>query len=168
MDFSLNRSFEPYTMSLKEYKKKRDFSKTQELSESMKKRKTKELIYAIQRHHASHLHYDLRLEEEGVLKSWAIPKSPPEEEGVRRLAVMTEDHPLGYEEFEGIIPEGEYGAGKVETWDRGNYLLLEATSTKRIIEIKGKKLKGKYGLIKLKPKILEDKNWLFFKLKNDK
>ncbi len=168
MDFSLNRSFEPYTMSLKEYKKKRDFNKTQELSESMKKRKTKASIYAIQRHHASHLHYDLRLEEEGVLKSWAIPKSPPEEEGVRRLAVMTEDHPLGYEEFEGIIPEGEYGAGKVETWDRGNYLLLEATSTKRIIEIKGKKLKGKFGLIKLKPKILEDKNWLFFKLKNDK
>jgi DNA ligase D-like protein (predicted 3'-phosphoesterase) len=153
-------------MSLKEYKKKRDFSKTQEPSES--KKKADELVYVIQRHKASHLHYDLRLEEEGVLKSWAIPKSPPEEAGIRRLAVQTEDHPLGYEDFEGIIPEGEYGAGTVETWDRGDYLPLEADPAKRIIEIKGKKLKGKYALIKLKPKNPDDKNWLFFKLKNDK
>ncbi len=153
-------------MSLKEYKKKRDFSKTQEPSES--KKKTDELVYVIQRHKASHLHYDLRLEEEGVLKSWAIPKSPPEEAGIRRLAVQTEDHPLGYEDFEGIIPEGEYGAGTVETWDRGDYLPLETDAAKRIIEIKGKKIKGKYALIKLKPKNPDDKNWLFFKLKNDK
>lgn len=155
-------------MSLKEYKKKRDFNKTQEPSESVNKGKAEGSIYVIQRHSASRLHYDLRLEEDGVLKSWAIPKSPPEREGIRRLAVMTEDHPLGYEEFEGIIPEGEYGAGKVETWDRGHYILLEASSLKKIIEIKGKKLKGKYGLVKLKPKIAEDKNWLFFKLKNEK
>lgn len=153
-------------MSLKEYKKKRDFSKTQEPPES--KKKSDELVYVIQRHKASHLHYDLRLEEEGVLKSWAIPKSPPEEVGIRRLAVQTEDHPLGYEDFEGIIPEGEYGAGKVETWDRGDYLPLEADPAKRVIEIKGKKLKGKHALIKLKPKNPDDKNWLFFKLKNDK
>ena len=153
-------------MSLKEYKKKRDFSKTQEPPESEKK--SDELVYVIQRHKASHLHYDLRLEEEGVLRSWAIPKSPPEEVGIRRLAVQTEDHPLGYEDFEGIIPEGEYGAGKVETWDRGDYLPLEANPAKRVIEIKGKKLKGKHALIKLKPKNPDDKNWLFFKLKNDK
>ncbi len=153
-------------MSLKEYKKKRDFSKTQEPPES--KKRSDELVYVIQRHKASHLHYDLRLEEEGVLKSWAIPKSPPEEAGIRRLAVQTEDHPLGYEDFEGIIPEGEYGAGKVETWDRGDYLPLEADPAKRVIEIKGKKLKGKHALIKLKPKNPDDKNWLFFKLKNDK
>ncbi len=153
-------------MSLKEYKKKRDFSKTQEPSES--KKKADELVYVIQRHKASHLHYDLRLEDEGVLKSWAIPKSPPEEAGIRRLAVQTEDHPLGYEDFEGIIPEGEYGAGTVETWDRGDYLPIEADAAKRIIEIKGKKIKGKYALIKLKPKNPDDKNWLFFKLKNDK
>lgn len=153
-------------MSLKEYKKKRDFSKTQEPSES--KKKADELVYVIQRHNASHLHYDLRLEEEGVLKSWAIPKSPPEEAGIRRLAVQTEDHPLGYEDFEGIIPEGEYGAGKVETWDRGDYLPLETDPAKRVIEINGKKLKGKYALIKLKPKNRDDKNWLFFKLKKDK
>ncbi len=153
-------------MSLKEYKKKRDFSKTQEPPES--KKKSDELVYVIQRHKASHLHYDLRLEEEGVLKSWAIPKPPPEEVGIRRLAVQTEDHPLGYEDFEGIIPEGEYGAGTVETWDRGDYLPLEADPAKRVIEIKGKKLKGKHALIKLKPKNPDDKNWLFFKLKNDK
>ena len=153
-------------MSLKEYKKKRDFSKTQEPPES--KKKSDELVYVIQRHKASHLHYDLRIEEEGVLKSWAIPKSPPEEVGIRRLAVQTEDHPLGYEDFEGIIPEGEYGAGKVETWDKGDYLPLEADPAKRVIEIKGKKLKGKHALIKLKPKNPDDKNWLFFKLKNDK
>ncbi len=154
-------------MSLKEYKKKRDFSRTQEPSDS-KAKKGEGLIYVIQRHQASRLHYDLRLEEEGVLKSWAIPKSPPEEAGVRRLAVQTEDHPLGYEDFEGIIPEGEYGAGTVKTWDKGIYSVLESDSAKRIIEIKGKKIKGKYALIKLKPKNPDDTNWLFFKLKQVK
>ncbi|NQT79435.1 MAG: 3'-phosphoesterase [Candidatus Aminicenantes bacterium] len=152
-------------MSLKEYRKKRSFSKTQEPGESKQKRKSAKLVYVIQKHDASNLHFDLRLEEEGVLKSWAIPKSPPQEEGIRRLAVQTEDHPLGYEDFEGIIPEGQYGAGKVETWDKGDYLPLEATSFKRIIEINGKKLSGKFCLIKLKAKEPQDKNWLFFKLK---
>ena len=152
-------------MSLKEYKKKRDFSKTREPAQSKKKKESDKLVYVIQRHQASHLHFDLRLEEEGVLKSWAIPKTPPQETGVRRLAVQTEDHPLGYEDFEGVIPEGEYGAGKVETWDRGHYLSLEETSAKKVVEIKGKKLQGRYALIKLKVKDPEDKNWLFFKLK---
>ena len=152
-------------MSLEEYTKKRDFSKTREPSQSKKKKESDELIYVIQRHQASHLHFDLRLEEEGVLKSWAIPKTPPQEAGVRRLAVQTEDHPLGYEDFEGVIPEGEYGAGKVKTWDRGHYLSLEETPSKKVIEIRGKKIKGRYALIKLKVKDSEDKNWLFFKLK---
>ena len=151
-------------MSLEEYKKKRDFSKIHEPAPKKIKQKEK-LIYAIQRHQASRLHYDLRLEEGGVLKSWAIPKIPPIEPGVKRLAVQTEDHPLGYEDFEGDIPEGEYGAGTVETWDRGYYQLLESSPSKRIIHISGKKLKGRYGLIKLKSKEKEDKNWLFFKLK---
>ena len=101
-----------------------------------------------------------------MLKSWAIPKLPPTEEGVRRLAVETEDHPLGYEEFEGVIPEGEYGAGKVEVWDQGTYLPQETDPGKQIVEIKGHKLSGRYGLIKLKVKDPEDKNWLFFKLKS--
>ena len=152
-------------MSIKEYKKKRNFGKTQEPEESRSIRGSKGLLYAIQRHDASHLHFDLRLEEDDVLKSWAIPKSPPQEEGIKRLAIQTEDHPLGYEDFEGTIPEGQYGAGKVETWDRGEYVLLEKTSSKRIIEIRGKKLLGRYCLIKLKAKEQEDKNWLFFKLK---
>ena len=152
-------------MSIKEYKEKRDFSKTQEPKESKSMRESKGLLYVIQRHAASHLHFDLRLEEDDVLKSWAIPKLPPQEEGVKRLAIQTEDHPLGYEDFEGTIPEGQYGAGKVETWDRGEYIPLEKTSSKRIMEIKGKKLHGRYCFIKLKTKEQEDKNWLFFKLK---
>ena len=82
------------------------------------------------------------------------------------MAVETEDHPLGYKDFEGVIPEGEYGAGKVEIWDKGTYLSLESNPGKRIIEIKGHKLFGRYALIKLKPKDSKDKNWLFFKMKS--
>jgi len=153
-------------MKLKDYKEKRDFSKSPEPRKSRSKKNTEKLVYVIQRHQASHLHYDLRLEEEGVLKSWAVPKEPPKEEGIKRLAVQTEDHPLGYEDFEGVIPEGQYGAGKVETWDKGDYIPLEVTASKWIIEIKGKKLQGRYCLIKLKAKDSKDNNWLFFKLKN--
>jgi len=153
-------------MPLKEYTEKRDFGKTSEPRPSTAPKKRGDLVYVIQKHQASHLHYDLRLEEGGVLKSWAIPKLPPTEEGVRRLAVETEDHPLRYEEFEGVIPDGEYGAGKVEVWDRGTYLPLETDPGKRIVEIKGHKLSGRYGLIKLKAKDPEDNSWLFFKLKS--
>ncbi len=155
-------------MSLKEYKEKRDFSKTREPRESKLRKKRDRLVYVIQRHYASHLHYDLRLEEEGVLKSWAIPKTPNLKEGIKRLAVETEDHPLGYEEFEGRIPEGQYGAGKVEIWDKGEYLPIETAPTKRVMEIKGKKLTGTYCLIKIKAADKKDKNWLFFKLKEKK
>jgi DNA ligase D-like protein (predicted 3'-phosphoesterase) len=153
-------------MSLKEYEKKRDFRKTPEPRASTVPGKQGNLVYVIQKHKASHLHYDLRLEEGGALKSWAIPKLPPQEENVRRLAVETEDHPLGYKDFEGVIPEGEYGAGKVKIWDQGAYLSLESNPGKRIIAIKGHKLFGRYALIKLKPKDSKDKNWLFFKMKS--
>jgi DNA ligase D-like protein (predicted 3'-phosphoesterase) len=153
-------------MPLQEYKKKRDFRKTPEPRTSAARPERGFLAYAIQKHQASHLHYDLRLEEGGVLKSWAIPKLPPRQESIRRLAVETEDHPLGYEDFEGVIPEGEYGAGKVEIWDRGTYLPKESGPGKRILEIKGEKLRGRYALIKLKPKDSRDKNWLFFKTKS--
>ncbi len=151
-------------MSLKEYRRKRDFKKTPEPEKSRLKKKNK-LIYAIQRHDASHLHFDLRLEEEGVLRSWAIPKEPPLEEGVKRLAVETEDHPLGYDEFEGLIPEGQYGAGRVEIWDKGYYEILESGPEKKIIKIQGKKLRGRYALIKIRNGQKGEKNWLFFKLK---
>jgi DNA ligase D-like protein (predicted 3'-phosphoesterase) len=155
-------------MTLKEYKKKRDFTKTKEPEKTSSRKKKKGFVYVIQQHDASHLHYDLRLEEEGVLKSWAVPKKPPIKKGIKRLAVQTEDHPLGYEDFEGTIPEGQYGAGRVEIWDKGTYEPVEVNESKRIIKIFGNKLRGEYGLIKLKRKNPDDKNWLFFKMKNSK
>ena len=118
-------------------------------------------IYVIQKHSATHLHYDLRLEMDGALKSWAIPKEPSVEPGVRRLAVQVEDHPLTYATFEGSIQEGQYGAGTVEIWDKGTYKMLDRTEDKFILEIKGEKLKGSYVLVRFKDK----KNWLFFKMK---
>ena len=122
-----------------------------------------ERIYVIQKHQATHLHWDLRLEMDGVLKSWAVPKEPPRTPGVKRLAVQVEDHPIEYADFEGIIPEGHYGAGKVEIWDRGSYVLKERTDNKIVFELNGEKLKGTYVLLKFKG----DKNWLFFKKKED-
>jgi DNA ligase D-like protein (predicted 3'-phosphoesterase) len=98
---------------------------------------------------------------DGVLKSWAIPKEPPSALGVRRLAVQVEDHPVEYANFEGTIPEGEYGAGTVEIWDRGTYKLIERKEDKLIVEINGKKLKGIYVLLRFR----DQKNWLFFKKK---
>jgi len=149
-------------MSLKEYQSKRDFEKTEEPAGSVKPTPPRELVYVIQRHQATHLHYDLRLEMKGVLRSWAIPKGPPLELNVKRLAVQVEDHPLEYGNFEGTIPEGEYGAGKVEIWDRGTYRPIEVDENKVIVTIEGRKLHGDYCLIKLKPKT-DSKNWLFFK-----
>jgi len=118
-------------------------------------------IFVIQKHAARRLHYDLRLEMDGVLKSWAVPKEPPVEAGVKRLAVQVEDHPLEYANFEGIIPEGHYGAGKVEIWDKGRYILRERTENKIIFDLEGERLRGTYVLIRFKG----DKNWLFFKKK---
>lgn len=119
------------------------------------------LIYMIHEHHASHLHWDLRLEMNGVLKSWALPKIPSTKENEKRLAIQVEDHPIEYAKFHGIIPEGNYGAGEVKIWDNGNYRLIEKDSKKIIFEIHGKKLKGKYCLIKTN---YGKNQWLFFKL----
>ena len=146
-------------MGLEEYQKKRDFQKTNEPSGS--ERRSSDSIYVIQKHQATHLHYDLRLEMDGVLKSWAVPKTPPTQSGVKRLAVQVEDHPIEYAEFEGIIPEGEYGAGSVEIWDKGHYVLKDKKENKLIFEIYGERLKGTYCLVRFK----EKKNWLFFKKK---
>ncbi len=121
-------------------------------------------VYVIQRHDSTHLHYDLRLELEGVLKSWAIPKDPPTGVGVKRLAVETEDHPVDYAGFEGVIPEGEYGAGRVDIWDSGTYKLLERSKDKFIVNINGKRLNGSYALIRFK-RSGDARNWLFFKKK---
>jgi len=117
-------------------------------------------IFVVQKHSATHLHYDLRLEMDGVLKSWAVPKEPPTGPGVKRLAIQVEDHPLSYADFEGVIPEGYYGAGKVEIWDRGTYTLKERTDDKVVFELRGERLRGTYYLIRFKG---SDKNWLFFK-----
>jgi DNA ligase D-like protein (predicted 3'-phosphoesterase) len=144
-------------MELKEYWKKRDFEKTNEPKGDEKTSRGN--IYVIHKHQAKHLHYDLRLEMDGVLKSWAVPKSPPTEKGIKRLAVQVEDHPIDYANFEGTIPEGQYGAGTVEIWDKGQFVLKERSKDKLIFEIKGNKLKGDYCLVRFKGK----ENWLFFK-----
>ncbi|MBN1357367.1 3'-phosphoesterase [Candidatus Bathyarchaeota archaeon] len=146
-------------MSLNEYRRKRDFQKTREPKGEVNEGERR--IYVIQKHAASHLHFDLRLEMDGVLKSWAVPKEPPVSVGVKRLAVQVEDHPVEYASFEGIIPEGEYGAGTVEIWDKGTYQLVDRKENKLIIEIDGAKLNGAYVLVRLKDK----KNWIFFKKK---
>lgn len=149
---------------MEEYRRKRDFQRTPEPKGEGSPREGPGRIYVIQKHHASHLHYDLRLERDGVLKSWAIPKEPPDRPGVRRLAVQTEDHPIEYADFEGIIPEGMYGAGKVEIWDRGTYEPIEEGEGKLVFRINGERLRGEYCLIRFRPEA-GDRNWLFFKKK---
>jgi DNA ligase D-like protein (predicted 3'-phosphoesterase) len=119
-----------------------------------------ERIYVIQKHWATRLHYDLRLEMDGVLKSWAVPKEPPTAPGIRRLAVEVEDHPVEYADFAGEIEEGSYGAGRVEIWDKGTYTLTERDEDKIVVDIEGEKLKGRYALVHT-----GDKNWLFLKAK---
>ncbi|MEO6405608.1 MAG: DNA polymerase ligase N-terminal domain-containing protein [Ferruginibacter sp.] len=163
-------------MSLAKYKEKRNFKVTPEPS-SVKKVATKKLSFVVQRHKASHLHYDFRLEMDGVLKSWAVPKGPSLNPADKRLAMMVEDHPYDYKDFTGIIPEGNYGAGIVEIWDKGSYTALtddakaddekllkaglKAGSLKFVL--KGKKLKGEFALVKLKNNKAGDNSWLLIK-----
>jgi DNA ligase D-like protein (predicted 3'-phosphoesterase) len=117
--------------------------------------------FVVQKHDATRLHYDFRLEMDGVLKSWAVPKEPPTEAGVKRLAVEVEDHELSYIDFEGTIPEGKYGAGTVEIWDKGTYTLKHRSKDKLVFTLHGQRLKGDYTLIRFKA----DKNWLLLKNK---
>jgi bifunctional non-homologous end joining protein LigD len=119
--------------------------------------------FVVHFHRASHDHWDLRLEMDGVLKSWAVPKEPPTMPGIKRLAIMVEDHPLSYADFEGTIPEGGYGAGRVVIWDKGYYELEEKTSGKISFTLHGKKILGKYTLVHV-PRFKEN-NWLLFKNK---
>ncbi|MFQ5957278.1 MAG: DNA polymerase ligase N-terminal domain-containing protein, partial [Candidatus Brocadiales bacterium] len=121
----------------------------------------------IHKHHARRLHWDLRLEMGGVLRSWAVPKGPPEKSGIKRLAVQTEDHPVDYIDFEGVIPEGHYGAGTVEIWDAGAFKLIEDKKDRELkFTLDGKRLQGTYFLLKIRGgKIPGEKNWLFFKAK---
>ncbi|SIS71006.1 DNA polymerase ligase N-terminal domain-containing protein [Chryseobacterium gambrini] len=165
-------------MALKDYNQKRKFDETSEPKGKTKKSKD-QLIFVIQRHAASRLHYDFRLEMDGVLKSWAVPKGPSLDPKDKRLAMMVEDHPYDYKDFEGNIPEGNYGAGQVEIWDSGTYEALDnhsklsdekellkelhAGSLKFILH--GKKLKGEFALVKMKN--TEENSWLLIKHKDD-
>ena len=153
-------------MSLETYKKKRKFSGKGKTTEPTGKIKPsgKKLIFVIHEHHASHLHWDLRLEMDGMLKSWAVPKEPPAEKGTKRLAVQVEDHPMQYATFKGIIPEGNYGAGKVEIWDNGYYELKHKDAKKIEFNLHGKRLNGMYVLVKTSYGSKPGKSWLFFKL----
>ena len=124
----------------------------------------KKKVYSVQKHDASRLHYDLRLEKDGVLKSWAVPKEPPRKTGTKRLAIQVEDHDLDYAFFEGEIEEGKYGAGTVEIWDRGSYQTVSWKENKIVVDIYGEKLRGEYVLVRFKPEE-EPENWLCFKKK---
>jgi bifunctional non-homologous end joining protein LigD len=164
-------------MALTLYNKKRNFQKTSEPSGQIKK-SASNLSFVIQRHKASRLHYDFRLEMDGVLKSWAVPKGPSLNPKDKRLAMMVEDHPYDYKDFAGIIPEGNYGAGIVEIWDSGTYADIDnsdkATAQKKLkaglksgdlkFQLFGKKLKGEFVLVKLKKN--EDNSWLLIKHKD--
>ncbi|GAB4487660.1 MAG: DNA polymerase ligase N-terminal domain-containing protein [Thermodesulfovibrionales bacterium] len=119
-------------------------------------------LFVVHEHHATHLHFDLRLEMDGVLKSWAVPKGPSMNPADRRLAIMVDDHDLEYATFEGTIPEGSYGAGRVLIWDTGDYEVLSGNLDAGRIEVAfhGKKLKGAFALFRMKGK---DKEWLLVK-----
>lgn len=156
-------------MSLDPYRKRRKFAETPE-PKGAKKKSGKNPIFVIQRHAARSLHYDLRLEMRGTLKSWAVPKGPPKKMGVKHLAIMTENHPIEYAKFEGEIPEGHYGAGKVKIWDSGTYENVKRDSMSKCLKdgvlefrLEGKRLKGTYALVHFK-----EKNWLWMKVKSKK
>ena len=149
--------------ALTEYKKKRKFDKTPEPGPTKKRTKTGR-IFVVQKHRATQLHYDFRLEADGVLKSWAVPKGPSLNPTVKRLAMQVEDHPVDYAKFEGVIPEGEYGGGTVMVWDYGTYNpeTDDVSNALRKGELKfeldGQKLKGSWVLVRTR-----DRQWLLIK-----
>lgn len=167
-----------YSMGLADYKKKRSFNETPEPTGG--KAASGELRFVVQKHDATRLHYDFRLEMGGVLKSWAVPKGPSLNPQDKRLAMMVEDHPYDYRNFEGIIPKGNYGAGTVIVWDEGSFTPLEPSGDKKADEkallkqlktgsvkvtLHGSKLKGEFALVKLKNG-REENAWLLIKHKD--
>jgi len=161
---------------LKKYKSMRDFGDTPEPAGG-KPKKGKLPIFVIQKHQASHLHYDFRLEMEGVLKSWAVPKGPSYNPGDKRLAMMTEDHPYDYADFEGVIPAGNYGAGNVIIWDNGTWEFIEPgddpvkalSGGKLTFRMYGKKMFGEWALVKIGGRQKSDKGneWLLLKHRDE-
>ncbi len=159
------------TSNLKQYRAKRDFTRTREPDGTAKRsgRPRASMKFVIQKHDASHLHYDFRLEMEGVLKSWAVPKEIPIAKGERRLAMEVEDHPVEYGRFEGVIPEGNYGAGTVQLWDRGKY---EASADPPVdgwrkgkldLVLHGRKLHGHWTLVRMRRADGPKNSWLLIK-----
>lgn len=161
---------------LQEYRRKRDFSRTAEPSGHGKGKRGKAPRFVIQKHDARRLHYDFRLEVDGVLASWAVPKGPSTDPREKRLAVRTEDHPLSYADFEGVIAAGEYGGGTVLVWDRGTYRNLkedEGVSLAQGLEdghltiwLEGEKLRGGYALTQTRMRG-DDRNWLLVKMDDE-
>lgn len=167
-------------MKDKNYKAKRDFDKTTEPKGNKEKKTVEKPIFVIQKHDATNLHYDFRIEIDGTLKSWSVPKGPSTDPSTRQMAIPTEDHPMDYANFEGVIPEDEYGGGTVMIWDKGTFENIKkddnghSMSLKKSyekgtleIELKGKKLKGGYALVEMKSGKMEG-NWLLIKMNDDK
>ena len=160
---------------MKNYNEKRDFSKTKEPKDVPSKKKNEKPIFVIQKHDATNLHYDFRLEIDNTLKSWSVPKGPSTDPSVKRMAIPTEDHPMAYANFEGVIPQGEYGGGTVMIWDHGtiesnkkddegNIISLEDSFKAGSVEVTlyGKKLTGGYNLVEMKGGKMKG-NWLLMK-----
>jgi bifunctional non-homologous end joining protein LigD len=155
-------------MGLEEYKRKRRFNETPE--PEGKVHTASRNSFVIQKHRATRLHYDFRLEMDGVLRSWAVPKGPSMDPAEKRLAVETEDHPIDYGSFEGVIPKGNYGAGKVIIWDNGTYEMVDPATPeagwkkgKLHFVLKGKKLKGEWVLVRGSR---DPRQWIFFKVRD--
>jgi bifunctional non-homologous end joining protein LigD len=156
--------------NLEAYGSKRDFERTSEPKPAVSKRLPQQPRFVVQEHHASRLHFDFRVEAGGVLKSWAVPKGPSLNPAEKRLAVMTEDHPVKYLSFEGRIPAGNYGAGDMAIWDCGTYEAVDGDVEggvrrgKIVLRLHGKKLRGEFHMVRLRG---EDTQWLMFKGKDE-
>src|SRR4051812_11492443 len=158
-------------MPLEKYHARRDFTRTREPSGAGDETPHERPIFVVQEHHASHLHYDFRLEADGVLKSWAVPKGPSLDPRVKRLAVQVEDHPLAYATFAGTIPAGQYGAGTVSIWDHGTYenllddeTIAEGIDAGRIdFAMRGERLRGRFSLVRMKGSGRGKPQWLLIK-----
>jgi bifunctional non-homologous end joining protein LigD len=159
-------------MALEEYRRKRRFGVTSEPKGGTIKKRTKKLRFVIQKHRAGHLHYDFRLEWDGVLLSWAVPKGPSLDPSVKRLAMHVEDHPIEYAKFEGVIPAGEYGGGTVMIWDKGTYVPVEPDVGKSVkkgelkFTLDGEKLKGSWVLVRTRG-YQGGKSWLLIKHRDE-
>jgi bifunctional non-homologous end joining protein LigD len=169
----------PKPAALKDYRRKRDFARTAEPEGKSARPRSRSLRFVIQKHAASHLHFDFRVELDGVMKSWAVPKGPSLDPATRRLAMQVEDHPIEYNTFEGTIPKGEYGGGTVMLWDRGTYTYWEKDPdpVERLregyakgdlkFELRGKRLRGSWVLVRIRRGDPDKPQWLLIKHRDE-